>query len=776
MSYLDSSVGLRLAILGILAPTMVLLPAAVLSRICRRASAAARHLVWLLAFVSMAIWMPLTLFRIRVALPVLPPTVARSVVATDLRVFPWQAGEEVPESAFDQALRKRMNTPPFLAPRPVGSGVFEIPRGIEPMEQWARRWGTLVVALWFGGVGILAFRWLAGVLRLRHIAGESRAVDDDSLRALWVELCSLTGLRRTVRLSLSANVSVPLVAGAWRPRVILPAAALTWPAPMRRAALVHELAHIRRNDLLSASFVRLVTSLYWFNPLAWRGLRALQAEAEMAADDCVVMIEAEPVAYAESLVALVRTFRESGPLPVPAIGMLRRAGVEARIERILNPGCRRLEPAGRTRLGALIAVALLTLGFVILRPVAAAPRFGEASAWSSAGETHPFDPAPFHMETAHAPPQIQSALSDNDRAYLGLPAGSKEPLVGDRTGPGVRLALPIGPVRIEYGVPLQRTESPDHHFNPHGDFPGPGYREQKVLPSGPAISVAESGEVSSDLQAKITAACQAAFHDVASVRFSTTAETVYAEAYLSRNPDKGKMNHQVTVHDGVMADDRFRVSSNITQADGVRVPEFQQTYDGNQHCLMWNAKHPWLEVHRSFVVDSGSSVYHFGTAVFLPYTFLYLTSDDYFVPNLSINRVTDKAAWAQLFKQARVLDNSEKAGLMRIKFTHLGGTYYIVTFSTDDAYYPIGFEKYGPGGLAQRYLVEEFATAEAADKVHFRYPRKAKFESFLNGWPRDASTVEMTSVAVNGGTKGVDFTIDPSMVEQVFDGDAEKTR
>jgi hypothetical protein len=42
---------------------------------------------------------------------------------------------------------------------------------------------------------------------------------------------------------------------------------------------------------------------------------------------------------------------------------------------------------------------------------------------------------------------------------------------------GVRLMLPIGPVRIDYGVPIQKDS--DGRFYWHSlDAPGPGYREQ----------------------------------------------------------------------------------------------------------------------------------------------------------------------------------------------------------------------------------------------------------------------------------------------------------
>ncbi len=43
---------------------------------------------------------------------------------------------------------------------------------------------------------------------------------------------------------------------------------------------------------------------------------------------------------------------------------------------------------------------------------------------------------------------------------------------------GVRLDLPIGPVRIDYGQPVPAGST--GKFNLNGDFPGPGYREQRA--------------------------------------------------------------------------------------------------------------------------------------------------------------------------------------------------------------------------------------------------------------------------------------------------------
>ncbi len=51
---------------------------------------------------------------------------------------------------------------------------------------------------------------------------------------------------------------------------------------------------------------------------------------------------------------------------------------------------------------------------------------------------------------------------------------------------GVRLDLPIGPVRIDYGQPIPAGSTgpipagSTGRFNLNGDFPGPGYREQRA--------------------------------------------------------------------------------------------------------------------------------------------------------------------------------------------------------------------------------------------------------------------------------------------------------
>jgi len=357
--------------------------------------------------------------------------------------------------------------------------------------------------LWAAGFLFFALQPLAGSLRLRGILERSRPVGDPALTAPWAELTALLGLRTHIPLSTSTEVTVPFVTGDLRPIVILPEAALHWPAPMLRAALIHELAHIRRDDLLSAAFAHTVASVYWFHPLAWTSLRALQAEAEMAADDCVVVTEAQPVVYAESLIALVRLFRRSAGATFPAIGMLRGSGVEARIERILDFHCRRSVPRPWARRAALAGVTLLTAGFLVIRPVATLPLLASDDfPKSKAATPSPFDPAPFRLESGvhpAAPPllEIPSGKREAGKPLFSIPPGQKPGIRSPVSINGMRLDMPIGPVRIDYGTPLRRSYTIPAEHSPQGDFPGPGYREQKATydPLTPSSQMDQSPEL-----------------------------------------------------------------------------------------------------------------------------------------------------------------------------------------------------------------------------------------------------------------------------------------
>src|SRR5262249_2533894 len=122
-----------------------------------------------------------------------------------------------------------------------------------------------------------------------------------------------------------------------RPVILLPQAALSWPEQRLRAVLLHELAHIRRCDSVAQTLARFVCALYWPNPLAWIGARAMRHDAEMAADNAVIGAGVRPSAYASELLGIAREFRNRRFALAAGVSMASEAALEARVKSVLAP-------------------------------------------------------------------------------------------------------------------------------------------------------------------------------------------------------------------------------------------------------------------------------------------------------------------------------------------------------------------------------------------------------------------------------------------------------
>lgn len=79
--------------------------------------------------------------------------------------------------------------------------------------------------------------------------------------------------------------SGPLAFGIFRRYVAFPRDfAERYDADERELALLHELGHHQRGDLIANWIALGVLALHWFNPLAWRAFRAFRSDQEMAND------------------------------------------------------------------------------------------------------------------------------------------------------------------------------------------------------------------------------------------------------------------------------------------------------------------------------------------------------------------------------------------------------------------------------------------------------------------------------------------------------------
>jgi DUF4097 and DUF4098 domain-containing protein YvlB len=187
-------------------------------------------------------------------------------------------------------------------------------------------------------------------------------------RHAWARLHGLEaptgGAGARVRLAHSSVVGTPLTWGWIRPIVLLPSRSAAWPIERRRAAILHELAHVERGDYVAQLVATLACAVWWFHPLAWWAAGRLRSESEHACDDRVLATGTPAPAYATDLLAVAQGARGPGGSRLVAIGMARRTHLEGRLLAVLD------EKRQRGAVGPHAGVATLALALLMLVPFA----------------------------------------------------------------------------------------------------------------------------------------------------------------------------------------------------------------------------------------------------------------------------------------------------------------------------------------------------------------------------------------------------------------------
>ncbi|MCY3002006.1 MAG: M56 family metallopeptidase [Planctomycetota bacterium] len=167
-----------------------------------------------------------------------------------------------------------------------------------------------------GAVALLTLR-IVQRFRLHSSLGAPVQLAPDWSDAL-ANAAKLAGLRRLPSVH-AVELTSPAVTGLWRPKLLLPASALER-APNRddTHALLHELTHLRRRDLLLDEAVALLRCVFWFQPLVWLAAVRLHELSELACDADVATRLGRTSAYRATLVRAALSPAPTAALPARA--------------------------------------------------------------------------------------------------------------------------------------------------------------------------------------------------------------------------------------------------------------------------------------------------------------------------------------------------------------------------------------------------------------------------------------------------------------------------
>ena len=212
-----------------------------------------------------------------------------------------------------------------------------------------------------GLAGLLAIGVIGLALDFRRRACFLRSLDrQPASGAIVMELLSVlrsAGMRRPVCLTHSSQLSSPIAIGAIElcvPDYLVERLDLQ----QRRAALAHELAHLRRRDDVWALVAAVIGRALFFQPLNRLARRELLHLAELSCDAFATRLT-DPETMARCLVEIAAAGRVKAALVVPAAASGGR--LTERVNRLMTGAV--IEPLGaRGTVSAFALAALLLLG------------------------------------------------------------------------------------------------------------------------------------------------------------------------------------------------------------------------------------------------------------------------------------------------------------------------------------------------------------------------------------------------------------------------------
>lgn len=168
------------------------------------------------------------------------------------------------------------------------------PVAAPPHAWWLRAAFSAWIAFLFVYVIRLISSWFKS-LRLRR----GRPVEMPELAAL----CTQMNIRQRPKVLIDPAVRGPLMVGWWRPMIVLPDSLPG--SNHRRLILAHELAHLRRSDLIWNWLPALALAALPMHPLVWICNRYWKLAAEAACDaEALAATSAGPAEYGRVLLAV----------------------------------------------------------------------------------------------------------------------------------------------------------------------------------------------------------------------------------------------------------------------------------------------------------------------------------------------------------------------------------------------------------------------------------------------------------------------------------------
>ncbi|MES2827319.1 MAG: M56 family metallopeptidase [Bacteroidota bacterium] len=234
---------------------------------------------------------------------------------------------------------------------------------VKGMVAFWSSYSNQIVLIWFLIICAKCVQLLAGL----HAVNYLKTNKVFNAGAYWenkvAELSNRLGIARKVEILQSGMAKVPMIAGHFKPVILVPIGMLNGLSLKEvEAILSHELAHLKRNDYLVNLLQSFVEIIFFFNPAVLWISKLIKEERENCCDDLALSCTDNKHQYIRALISC-QEFQASQPAYAMAITG-RKNSLKERVSRMVFNSNSSLNRVEKTLLTVvLISAVILTAAF-----------------------------------------------------------------------------------------------------------------------------------------------------------------------------------------------------------------------------------------------------------------------------------------------------------------------------------------------------------------------------------------------------------------------------
>jgi beta-lactamase regulating signal transducer with metallopeptidase domain len=189
---------------------------------------------------------------------------------------------------------------------------------------------------------IFTTRWFGAYRHTNFIRRYGLQKPDVDWRLFTDKAALHIGIHRKINIWFSEYVDVPATIGYLKPIILIPLASLNQLTVQQLEAIIlHELAHIKRNDYLINLVTSVIEIVMFFNPFVGLLAKVMKRERENCCDDYVIQYQYDRLSYASALLSIEQYRLQQHKMAMAATS--NKNQLLGRVRRIMenNPGHRK---------------------------------------------------------------------------------------------------------------------------------------------------------------------------------------------------------------------------------------------------------------------------------------------------------------------------------------------------------------------------------------------------------------------------------------------------